>query len=63
MTADVGYVHMLTYYNARVWRRLRASWSYNELGFTNHSAFLNVAILCFFERFFEHNSKWYAEWT
>ena len=32
-------------YNARVWRRLRALWSYNELGLINHSFFLNVAIL------------------
>ena len=26
-------------------RRLRALWSYNELGLTNHSVCLNVAIL------------------
>ena len=44
ITADVGCVHMLVY-NECVWRRLRALWSYNELGLTNHSAFLNVAIL------------------
>ena len=44
ITADVGCAHMLLY-NAQVWRRLRVSWSYNELGLTNHSAFLNLAIL------------------
>ena len=44
ITADAGCVHMLTY-NARVWRTLRALWSYNALGLTNHNAFLNVAIL------------------
>ena len=32
-------------YNARMWRRLRALWSYNELGLTNHSVFLDVIIL------------------
>ena len=32
-------------YNARVWRRLRALWSSNELGLTNHNDFLNVTIL------------------
>ena len=42
--SDLGCVHMLTY-NASVRRRLRALWSYNELGLTNHSAFLNVANL------------------
>jgi len=44
ITVDVGCVHMLTY-SARVWRRLRALWRYNELGLTNHSVCLNVAIL------------------
>ena len=44
ITADEGSVHVLMY-NARVWRRLCALRSYNELGLTNHSAFLNVAIL------------------
>ena len=44
ITVDVGCAHMLSY-NARVWRRLRALWSYNELGLTNHSVCLNVAIL------------------
>ena len=40
ITVDVGCVHMLIY-NARVWRRLRALWCYNELGLTNQ---------CFFKR-------------
>lgn len=31
--------------NARVRYRLQALWSYSELGLTNHSASLNVAIL------------------
>ena len=44
ITVHLGCVHMLSY-NARVWRRLRALWSYNELGLTNHSVCLNVAIL------------------
>ena len=44
ITVNVGCLHMLIY-NARVWRRLRALWSYKELGLTNHSVFLNVAIL------------------
>ena len=44
ITADVGCVHMLIC-NANLWRKLRALWSYNELGLTNHSAFLSVAIL------------------
>ena len=43
-TVDVGCVHMLIY-NARVCRRLRALWSYNELGLTNHSVCSKVAIL------------------
>ena len=44
ITADLGFAHMLIY-SARRWRRLRSSSSYTELGFTNHSAFLNLAIL------------------
>ena len=44
ITTEVGRVYILIY-DAREWRRLRALWSYNELGLTNHSAFLNVAIL------------------
>ena len=31
--------------NAGVRCRLQSLWSYSELGLTNHSAFLNVAIL------------------
>ena len=42
--ADAGCVHMLIY-NACVWRRLRALWSYDKLSLTNHNACLNVAIL------------------
>ena len=44
ITVDIGCVHMLIY-NACVCCRPCALWSYNELGLTNHSVFLNVAIL------------------
>ena len=45
ITADVGSVHMLTYYARGVSRSLRVLWNSNDFGLTNHSAFLNVAIL------------------
>ena len=38
-------IYIIMIYNAHVLRMLRAFWSYIELSLTNHSAFLNVAIL------------------
>jgi len=65
-TVDLGCVHMLIY-NARMWRRLRALWSYNELGLTNHSVFLDVIILeIYIYICIEHcftNIKFHTEWS
>ena len=48
IAADIGCVHMLIY-NTPLWRKLHAWCSYNELRFKNHSGFLNMAILYYYE--------------